>query len=254
MLALALPAVATDVPSKVTLFRNVSILDGESEKLRVGHDVLVVADEIKEIGENIRVADTYEIDVKTGGLKEVAGPSAHDWQGPGNKVVVVYEPEKMVKTEVKVSIIDAKGRTLMPGLIDAHWHMMFNFWPISKMMGADFGSHSIAAALSAKDALLRGFTTVRDPAGNCMPVKNAIDEGLIDGPRVYPSLGAVSQTSGHFERRARGPERSAPLHYEGRAHDHRGRGAGGDQTHPGGAAHGCHPGQGHGRRRRELPL
>jgi imidazolonepropionase-like amidohydrolase len=203
MLALALPAVATDVPSKVTLFRNVSILDGESEKLRVGHDVLVVADEIKEIGENIRVADTYEIDVKTGGLKEVAGPSAHDWQGPGNKVVVVYEPEKMVKTEVKVSIIDAKGRTLMPGLIDAHWHMMFNFWPISKMMGADFGSHSIAAALSAKDALLRGFTTVRDPAGNCMPVKNAIDEGLIDGPRVYPSLGAVSQTSGHFD--FRGP-------------------------------------------------
>jgi len=101
------------------------------------------------------------------------------------------------------TVIDGAGRTLMPGLIDAHWHTMFNFWPISKMMSADFGYHSIAAALTAKDTLLRGFTTIRDAAANCAPVKRAIDEGMVAGPRIYPSLGALSQTSGHFD--FRGP-------------------------------------------------
>ena len=104
----------------------------------------------------------------------------------------------------------------MPGLIDAHWHTMLNFWPISKMINSDFGFHSIAAALNAGETLLRGFTTVRDPGGNCMPVKKAIDEGLADGPRIYPSLGILSQTSGHFD--FRGPndvpaESTAALSY-----------------------------------------
>jgi len=191
------------IPSDVTLFRNVSIFDGQNEKLLTGHDVLVVENKIKKIAKDIKISGTYEIDVKTGGLKEVGGGSAHDFQGSGNQVVVVYEPEKKVKKEVKVNVIDGKGRTLMPGLIDAHWHVMFNFWPISKMMSADFGSHCIAGSLAIKDTLLRGFTTVRDPAGNCMPVKKAVDEGSIVGPRIYPSLGAISQTSGHFD--FRGP-------------------------------------------------
>jgi len=118
----------------------------------------------------------------------------------GNKITKIA---KSIPAPAGATVIDAKGRVLMPGLIDAHWHTMFNFWPISKMLNADFGSHSIAAALNAKETLLRGFTTVRDPAGNCMPVKKAIDEGLVDGPRIYPSLGAISQTSGHFD--FRGP-------------------------------------------------
>lgn len=192
-----------NIPSEVTLFKNVTIFDGQNEPLLTGYDVLVVKNRINKIGRDIKISSTYEIDEKTGGLKEAAAGSAHDLQGSGNKVVLVYEPEKMVKKEVKVKIVDGKGRTLMPGLIDAHWHLMFNFWPISKMMSADFGSHCIAAALAAKDTLLRGFTTVRDPAGNCMPVKKAVDEGSVDGPRVYPCLGAISQTSGHFD--FRGP-------------------------------------------------
>jgi len=114
------------------------------------------------------------------------------------------------------TVIDGGGRTLMPGLIDAHWHIMFNFWPISKMVNSDFGFHSVAAALSAKDTLLRGFTTVRDAGGNCRPVKMATDAGMVAGPRIYPSLGILSQTSGHFD--FRGPndvpeESTASLSY-----------------------------------------
>jgi imidazolonepropionase-like amidohydrolase len=53
------------------------------------------------------------------------------------------------------TVIDGGGRTLMPGLIDAHWHTMFNFWPISKIMGVNFGALSIAAAKHSGEQLLR---------------------------------------------------------------------------------------------------
>jgi len=51
-LALALPAVAADIPSEVTLFKNVNIFDGKNEKLLTGQDVLVVENKIKKIDKN----------------------------------------------------------------------------------------------------------------------------------------------------------------------------------------------------------
>jgi len=53
------------------------------------------------------------------------------------------------------TVIDGGGRTLMPGLTDAHYHSMLNFWPVSKMLSANFGYHCIAAALNARATLLR---------------------------------------------------------------------------------------------------
>ncbi|MBS0251351.1 MAG: amidohydrolase family protein [Proteobacteria bacterium] len=101
------------------------------------------------------------------------------------------------------TVINGGGRTLMPGLIDAHWHTMFSFWPISKVMGANFGALSIAAAKHSGEQLLRGFTTVRDVGGNVFGVKMAIDSGIADGPRIYPSGPYIGQTSGHGD--FRGP-------------------------------------------------
>jgi len=192
-----------DVPSEVTLFQNVNIFDGENEKLLEGYDVLVVKHQIMKVDRNIRMSNTYELDVKTGGYKAIASGGCCDFMTSESTVVTVYEPEKMVKTEVKVDVIDGKGRTLMPGLIDAHWHTMLNFWPISKVLAADFGLLSIAAGKVAGETLLRGFTTVRDAGGNVFPVKKATDTGLIDGPRVYPSGPYIGQTSGHGD--FRGP-------------------------------------------------
>jgi imidazolonepropionase-like amidohydrolase len=126
--------------------------------------VLVVENKIKKIGKDLKIADTYEVDVKTGGLKEVGGGGAHDFQPQRTKVVVVYEPEKMLKKEVKVNIIDGKGRTLMPGLIDAHWHVMYNASAVSKVLTADITTLNFAAAKAHKETLPRGFTTVRDAA------------------------------------------------------------------------------------------
>ena len=64
------------------------------------------------------------------------------------------------------TVISGGGRTLMPGLIDGHWHTMFNFWPLSKVLNVNFGYLNIAAAKASRDTLLRGFTTVRDAGAN----------------------------------------------------------------------------------------
>jgi len=118
----------------------------------------------------------------------------------GNKIAKIA---KSIPAPAGATVIDAKGKVLMPGLTDAHWHSMFNFWPISKVMGADFGLLSIAAAKAARETVMRGFTTVRDVGGNVFPISRATDSGLIDGPRVYPSGGYIGQTSGHGD--FRGP-------------------------------------------------
>ena len=118
----------------------------------------------------------------------------------GNKISAVStEPLAVAGGHV----IDGGGRTLIPGLIDAHWHTMFNSSPISNTLGSNFGYLNILAADSSRKALLRGFTTVRDVGGNSFGVKRAIDEGLIVGTRIYPSGPYISQTAGHGD--FRGP-------------------------------------------------
>ena len=93
--------------------------------------------------------------------------------------------------------IDAAGRVLMPGLIDAHYHAAFATLPLAALQTADPGYVQVQAAVGAGDALLRGFTTVRDAGGPVFGLKRAVDEGVTAGPRIYPSGAFISQTSGH---------------------------------------------------------
>ena len=93
--------------------------------------------------------------------------------------------------------IDGAGRVLMPGLIDAHYHAAFATLPAAVLATADPGYIHIHAAIGAEEALMRGFTTVRDVGGPVFGLKRAIDEGVTAGPRVYPSGAFISQTSGH---------------------------------------------------------
>ncbi|WP_211194267.1 metal-dependent hydrolase family protein [Pyxidicoccus fallax] len=94
-------------------------------------------------------------------------------------------------------VIDCGGRVLMPGLIDAHWHSMFAVLPVTVAMTADIGYVNLVAGRNAERTLLRGFTTVRDLGGPVFGLKRAIDEGLVAGPRIYPSGAFISQTGGH---------------------------------------------------------
>ena len=100
-------------------------------------------------------------------------------------------------------LIDGGGRTLMPGLIDGHVHLMIN---------ADFGAIETNMDLTdlayrvtrvAERFLMDGFTAVRDMGGPAFGLQRNIDSGLVIGPRVYPSGAFISQTSGHGDFRDR---------------------------------------------------
>ena len=93
--------------------------------------------------------------------------------------------------------IDGNGRVLMPGLIDAHWHAFMAATPQMVLMTADPSYLQLLAARQAEATLMRGFTTIRDLGGPVFGLKRAIDEGVMVGPRIYPSGAMISQTSGH---------------------------------------------------------
>jgi imidazolonepropionase-like amidohydrolase len=92
--------------------------------------------------------------------------------------------------------IAGNGRTLMPGLIDNHWHAML-VRPTPAEAFGDVGYNNLVAGDEATDTLMRGFTTVRDVGGPVFGLKRAIDEGIVKGPRIYPSGAVITVTSGH---------------------------------------------------------
>jgi imidazolonepropionase-like amidohydrolase len=97
--------------------------------------------------------------------------------------------------------IDCGGRVVMPGLIDAHWHTIFAALPISTLFAADVGYIFLASSAEAERTLMRGFTTVRDLGGPSFALKQAIDDGLVPGPRIYPCGAMITTTGGHGDLR-----------------------------------------------------
>jgi imidazolonepropionase-like amidohydrolase len=113
----------------------------------------------------------------------------------GRTIKTVEPAEAPLDPDVRV--IDCGGRVLMPGLIDAHWHAMLASLPLTVLMNADVGYITLVAADEARKTLMRGFTSVRDMAGPTFSLKRAIDQGLVPGPRIWPSGAMISQTGGH---------------------------------------------------------
>lgn len=125
----------------------------------------------------------------------------HDVVVRGNTIDSVGPPDGSVAPDARV--VDGTGRVLMPGLIDAHWHTAFAAVPVPVALSADEGYLHLVAGAEAERTLMRGFTTVRDAGGPSFALKRAIDEGLVAGPRIYPSGAFISQTSGHGDFRMR---------------------------------------------------
>ncbi|MFC4527257.1 amidohydrolase family protein [Dyella halodurans] len=123
--------------------------------------------------------------------------------GPSNVLVRGNRIEKISTTAIPAdaakgaTIIDGGGRTLMPGLIDAHWHAMLVRPSPAQALTADLGYTTLLAAAEATDTLMRGFTTVRDLGGPAFSLKRAIDDGLVVGPRIFPSGAILTVTGGH---------------------------------------------------------
>ena len=115
----------------------------------------------------------------------------------GNTIERISAGPITVDTNANVQVIAGNGRVLMPGLIDAHWHVFMAATPQLLLMTADVSYLHLLAARQAEATLMRGFTTVRDLGGPVFGLKRAIDEGVMVGPRIYPSGAMISQTSGH---------------------------------------------------------
>jgi imidazolonepropionase-like amidohydrolase len=155
-------ALAQDARLTAVLFENVGIFDGKSSALSAPSNVLV----------------------------------------RGNKIERVSTAPIPIDRRASAQIIRGGGRTLMPGLIDVHTHLMFNTLPNALLLSADPNYLQFRAGASAKDFLLAGFTSARDLSGAAFGMRRAIDEGLLVGPRIWPSGTMISQTSGHADFRA----------------------------------------------------
>ena len=140
-----------------TLFQNVRIFDGKSDALSAAMNVLVRGNTIEKISQDPIPTDLV----------------------------------------ANTKIIAGGGRTLMPGLIDMHWHTMLVRPTPAALLTGDIGHLNLVAGAEATDTLLRGFTTVRDLGGPAFGLKRAIDEGILAGPRIYPSGAIITVTSGH---------------------------------------------------------
>ena len=149
-------AVAQSAQQSSVLYENVRVFDGVSEKLSAPSNVLVVNNLVKTI-------------------------SAKPIQIPAGTTVTV---------------IAGGGRTLMPGLSDAHTHLWLTP-TMETLLKGDVKQLNEIAYQTAKEMLLNGWTTVRDMAGPVFQLKADIDSGKVLGPRIYPSGTMITQTSGH---------------------------------------------------------
>jgi len=94
-------------------------------------------------------------------------------------------------------VIDGGGRVLMPGMSDAHVHLVGNANSYLDLLTGSQAHIALNGVAEARNMLSRGFTAVRDMAGDTASIKAAVDRGQFPGPRIYPSQAAISQTSGH---------------------------------------------------------
>ncbi|WP_433297826.1 amidohydrolase family protein [Pseudonocardia sp. CA-142604] len=99
-------------------------------------------------------------------------------------------------------VIDARGGTVLPGLIDAHFHAYGIGLDLLGIESRSLSYVALAGARRLARALARGFTTVRDVAGGDAGLAAAIDEGLLPSPRYLYTGPALSQTGGHGDARS----------------------------------------------------
>ncbi|ALX47273.1 metal-dependent hydrolase family protein [Lentibacillus amyloliquefaciens] len=124
---------------------------------------------------------------------------------PQKDSIVVTEDARIVYTGSEQgytasgdeTIVDAQGGTILPGLIDSHVHMMMEYAPIAEKLTTPFSYMYYQAAQYLETTLQAGITTVRDALGADRGVKKAIEDGLIQGPRMQLSINALTTTGGH---------------------------------------------------------
>ena len=122
---------------------------------------------------------------------------------PIPNATVLIDGERITAAGANVSapadaeVIDAGGRTVMPGMIDCHVHLWGRVTHLQERLLTPPTLNAFYAMRNAQRTLDAGITSVRDASGSPMGLKMAIERGLIPGPRMRLSVSALSQTGGH---------------------------------------------------------
>jgi imidazolonepropionase-like amidohydrolase len=103
--------------------------------------------------------------------------------------------------------VDLAGRVLMPGLIDAHVHVIASLVDVGANAALPSSLAALRAGRTMEGMLRRGFTTVRDVGGADHGLVRAVEEGLVEGPRLVIAGKALGQTGGHTDFRGRSDDR-----------------------------------------------
>ncbi len=137
--------------------------------------------------------------------------NASVWDGtsdktlPGQNVLIEDGLIKTIGPEVvaadAATVINAGGRVLIPGIIEAHTHVSSPM-PPDQVRAADPTYVAARSVAVVRGILMRGWTTIRDIGGPSQGLAKAIDEGHAIGPRIYTSAMIISQTSGHGDYRS----------------------------------------------------
>jgi imidazolonepropionase-like amidohydrolase len=126
---------------------------------------------------------------------------------PGMEVLiegaVIREVSERPIRAADAQAIDLGGRTLMPGLIDCHVHVIASLVNIGANAALPNAIATLQAVPILRGMLRRGFTTVRDAGGADFALAEAVERGLVEGPRLFVSGRALSQTGGHGDFRGR---------------------------------------------------
>lgn len=122
---------------------------------------------------------------------------------PVRNVTIIIDDERITQIGASVAVprdadvIDADGRTVMPGMIDCHVHMLYHPASLQERLLTPPTLQTFMGARNARETLDAGVTSVRDAGGTPQGFKMAIDRGLIPGPRMKIAVTALSQTGGH---------------------------------------------------------
>jgi imidazolonepropionase-like amidohydrolase len=93
--------------------------------------------------------------------------------------------------------VDLDGTSLLPGLFDCHTHVVVTSIDTMRLLQTPFSYRFFQAAHNLEATLRIGITTVRDAGGADLGVKQAVEDGIVNGPRMQISLSMISQTGGH---------------------------------------------------------
>jgi imidazolonepropionase-like amidohydrolase len=116
--------------------------------------------------------------------------------------VTAAGPRGALAWPADAEVIDARGRTVIPGLIDAHDHLASHGYALATRWGLEEPASTthLRTARVLADTLAMGYTTVRDAGGLDAGFKLAVDQGLIAGPRLVVALQIISPTGGIGDR------------------------------------------------------